>query len=497
MMHRLIAVVLMLCAAPVLAAEPEVPSAYGCRGLERDADLATLEGRDGVFYRMVSDIRMDRPFSDRTVAELAGLSRALAARGTMLIFAPLPTKAVTMPDYLPERARLMGFDLAVATEVQLDNLRRLEAAGVTTVDLRAALLQAEPGRHTFFGTDTHWNAYGAELGAMAVAEVIRAQPVYASLTKTAHETVETGEKTAFSGMRRILQKRCRDTLPEPVTMTYETRVLATGAGVAGGSLDIGLDGDAPLDIGLGDEAPVDIELDDAPLDIGLDAPLDIGLSDEPALDIGLDDDGTASARDVADLLPVALVGTSFTDLAVSNFPGFVAQHAGVEVVNYAITGGGQYGAITSYLTSDDFQKSPPAFLVWESPIYANLAQLGDQQMRELIAAASGRCTMPVETRVNDDRLGLVATLPPRLGPDHTLFLETANAATATVDFRFRNAEGRTRTKTITRGKRLRMNGRFYMPMTGLWAGGATHVDIEVPVPLGQAPRVFTCSPDPT
>ncbi|WP_108483105.1 alginate O-acetyltransferase AlgX-related protein [Oceaniglobus ichthyenteri] len=460
-------------------------SAFGCSGLETDADLATLEGHDGVFFRMVSDLRMDRPFSQATVANLAELSRALAERGTTLVFAPVPTKAVTMPDWLPERARLMGFDLTVATEVQRDILRQLDAAGVITVDLRAAMVQGGAGRHTFFGTDTHWNAFGAELGAMAVAEVLKAQPIYDSLTKTTHETVEMGEKTAFSGMRRILQRRCIETLPEPVTMTYETRVASTGAAMAGGTLDIGLNDETLLDIGLEDE-PLDIGLDDTLLDIGL---------DDTALDIGLGADAGV-ARDPASQLPVALVGTSFTDLAVSNFPGFVAQHAGVEVVNYAITGGGQYGAITSYLTSDDFQTAPPAFLVWENPIYANLAQNGSGPMRELIAAVRG-CAQPVDITIGDDRARLTATLPPDLGPDHTLFLDTGTGAMAKATFRFANAAGRNRTKTIERGERLRLNGRFYMPLTGLWPGGAQSVEIDLPLPLGQAATLSVCAPEPS
>jgi len=477
-----------------LAGHAAADSNFGCVGLEADTDLATLEGHDGVFYRMVSDLRVDLPFSDQTVADLADWSRALARRGTTLVFAPVPTKSAAMPGWLPERARLMGFDLELATEVHLDILRRLEAAGVVTADLRAGMLAGEPGRRTFFGTDTHWNAYGAELAAMAVAEVLRAQPGFADLTKTRHETVEAGQRTAFSGMRRILQRRCKETLPEPITMTYETRAVA---------------GPDAIGIGLGEDAALDIGLTEPPvLDIGLDDPVphDAGPGDTAVLDIGLDDAapvaiGAGGAQDrridPADRLPVALVGTSFTDLAVSNFPGFLAQHTGVEVVNFAITGAGQYGAITSYLTSDDFQLSPPAFLVWEVPIYANLAQTGNRQMRELIAAADGRCSAPVAFEARADRLSLIADLPAGLGPDHTLFLDTDNRATAAATFRFHDGAGRFRIKSMLRGKRARLNGRFYMPMTGLWPDGATRVEIDFPIPLGSAPGVFACMPNST
>ncbi|UWQ17946.1 alginate O-acetyltransferase AlgX-related protein [Jannaschia sp. M317] len=472
----MIAALALACALPALA-QTEGESGYGCRALDSDPDLATIEGKDGVFFRLVSDLRMDRPFSDQTVANLAALSRALQARGTKLIYAPIPTKSVAMPDWLPDAAGPMGFDLAVATEVQADILRRLELAGVTTVDLAAALRQAEPGELAFFATDTHWTAHGADLAARAVADVLRAQPGFDAQEPTPHVTEETGVQTAFSGMRRILQRNCRDTLPPVETMTYRT-TIDTGGGL--------------LDIGLGDGAPaVDIGLGDAPA-------LDIGLDDAPALDIGLGDESGAIDLFGADAarLPVALVGTSFTDLEVANFPGFVAQHAGVEVISFAITGGGQYGSITSYLTSDDFQQAPPAFLVWENPIYANLAQTGDQPLRELIAAAGGTCTTPVPVSVSADRMGMTAVLPAGLGPDDTLHLATDSGVIDAAAFHFWSADARVRSRSITRGARLRRTGHFYMPLTGLWPEGAAEVEIDVTAALGPAAGLFTCSPLP-
>ena len=64
-------------------------------------EIPSIEGRDGVFYRINADLRMDPPVSDQTVAQIAGLSQALAVNGTTLIFVPIPTKSVTMPGYLP------------------------------------------------------------------------------------------------------------------------------------------------------------------------------------------------------------------------------------------------------------------------------------------------------------------------------------------------------------------------------------------------------------
>lgn len=341
-----------------------------------------------------------------------------------------------MPDYLPERARLYGFDLAVATAVHADVLGRLNAQGVLTADIRSALLGAEGGQLPFFNSDFHWSAYGADLGAKAIADVIRAQPIYDTLDKTEYQSLETGEEIAFSGMRRVLQARCSQTLPEPTTMTWDTQATTLDLGDEGGGLDI-----------FGGE--------------------------------------TAQ-------VPIALVGTSFSDSPINNFPGFIAQHAELEVVNFAITGGNQYGAITSYLTSTEFQNSPPAFLVWENPIYNNLAQYGDQPMRELIAAAADNCAQSLDFTVSDDRRSLTTQVS-GLTAEQTLFLETDGSTALDVSYRFTSDQGE-RLKSVRRGERLRRTGRFYMPMTGLWETGADDLTITLSAPLGASPQLSVCDP---
>lgn len=397
---------LSLLATPAAALD----SAFGCYGLEEDRDLAVIEGHDGMFFRIKQDIAMQTRFSDTAVDELAQLSEALAARGTTLVLAMVPTKAVTMPHLLSEKARILGFHFEAAVAVQRDVNIRLQEAGVVAVDLQSALFHTGNDPFPFFETDTHWNAYGSQKAAQAIAQAISADPRYRDMAKTRYETMDRGPVSSFSGMRRIIQRNCQLKVPEAITTQYETvpyqGAVAAPSSPAGGGLKIGL-GDsagAPLDIGLGDlglgpeqndapldigldapldlgleEAPLDIGLDTAPLDIGLDAPavdigldsapMDIGLGDgaldiglgDGALDIGLGGTDTAAPQALGPAatyapgnLQVAVVGTSFADLAAANFPGFLAQYTSLEVVNYAITGGGKYSAVTSYLTSDDF-----------------------------------------------------------------------------------------------------------------------------------------------
>lgn len=425
-----------LLGAVGLASPVAADSNYRCSGVEQNRELPSIEGRDGVFYRINIDMRMNHAFSDRMVGYLAELSDALAAHGTTLIYVPVPTKSVTMPDHLPDDAPLYGFDLEIATRVHDDILERLEAAGVVTVDARSAMLQAPADDMAFFKADFHWSASGARETAKAIADVIRAQPGYADLPKVTYESQPQDVEIAFSGMRRLLQQHCLDTLPEAETMTYET--VQTSAVDLGGGLDL-----------FGDSAAT---------------------------------------------VPVALVGTSFSDSPINNFPGFIAEYAELEVINYAITGGNQYGAMISYLTSTEFEETRPKFLIWENPIYNNLAQFGDQPMRELIAAAGRSCTMALPAEVAEDLSSLTVDLARYdLGPEDTLLVDTNRSLGLTADFTFHTENGLSRTKTIIRGERLTRTGRFYMPLSGLWPEGAASLSFAMERPFSSAPAVYACT----
>jgi len=412
------------------------PSSFGCTGLETLPELPTLEGKDGVFFRINKNLRMNHSFSDQIVDSIADLAQVLAANGTTLIFVPIPTKSVTMPEHLPPSAALYGFDLEIATEVQLDILRRLSDAGVLTVDARAAMRETPEGELPFFKADFHWSAAGARETARAIAQVIHAQPEAENLERTTFETTEQGLDIAFSGMRRILQRHCTDTLPEAVTMTYETTQ------------------NQPLDLAAG----------------GLD----------------LFGDGPANVS-------IALLGTSFSDSDINNFPGFLAEFAELEVVNYALTGGNQYGAMTSYLTSTEFAEAPPRFLVWENPIYNNLAQFGDLPMRELVAAAGQSCTVALPMQIDATTGTVTVDLSGyALTSSDTVFIDTHRNVDTEAKFVFGSSDGLERVKMIERAERLSRTGRFYMPLSGLWDSGATSLRVETKHPFTSDPSVYLC-----
>ncbi|MFT6076369.1 MAG: alginate biosynthesis protein AlgX [Yoonia sp.] len=207
------------------------------------------------------------------------------------------------------------------------------------------------------------------------------------------------------------------------------------------------------------------------------------------LDIG----GLDLFGESASNIPIVLLGTSFSDSSINNFPGFLAEYAQLEVVNYALTGGNQYGSITSYLTSTEFEDSPPRFLVWENPIYNNLAQYGDLPMRELTAAAGRTCTVLLNAVIDAVSASITVELAGyELDPSDTILVDTHENVETQAAFIFQSDDGLTRTKTIERGERLSRTGRFYMPLSGLWDGGAAALRIQMTQPFLSEPSVYVC-----
>ena len=324
-----IAVMAGFLAGPVLAQT----SGYGCSHTDTASGLPSVEGQDGVFYRVLADLRMRHPMEDAVMARLGALSAALEAGGTTLIYVTVPTKSQAMPQFLPPLAADHAYDSTTATMVYDDIIARLAGNDVLAPDILAALSAAGDDAPPFFQVDFHWTAEGARLTARAIGDMVKAQPFYGDLDLSEYRTVALDPMPAFSSMRRTLQAHCVMELPRVEAMAHLTEEIA---GSAAGASDI------------------------------------------------FADDG--------DQVEIVLVGTSFSDSPLGNFAGYLSEYTGLDVVNYAVTGGNQYGAVTSYLTSRDFDASRPRFLIWENPIYNNLAQFGPDPLEELIAAAGNTCT---------------------------------------------------------------------------------------------------------
>lgn len=406
-----------------VAALPPAPlaaqSLYGCRDLA-SAQTPSVEGRQGVFFRIDPDLLTYNRFSDEIVSAIAALSVGLAERGTTLIVVPVPTKALAMPEYLAPDVAIYGYDPALAASIHDDTLARLRAAGVGAVDARHALRSAVSGETTFFKTDPRLTNAGLSALARAIADRLPDAP--AGEAPAGYRTSPTALRTLPSQDRLNLQMLCLTPLPEVTTMGFET--LAE-----------------------------DPEAADAPA-------------------------------------PVVVVGTDLTGAPELNFAGFLSELSGLGVAG-PVFAQDTVAAMSAYLTSDDYRLNPPGFLVWEVPSWANLGLRGDQPLRELAAAARNDCARDLAvTPAGGDRISVDLSGIPQDGA-LSLLLETGTEA-ARADFHFVAAGGQKRTRPVVRAEDQPLTGRFYMPLTGLWAEGSARVEIEIVIDPGALPRVALC-----
>ena len=418
---------------PSLAVAQEgLQSAYGCRNLEQMRSLQALEGKDGFFFRIIAELRMEHPFTDGTMKRLAQFSQVLAEQGTTLIYVPIPSKSIVLNDKLPERAALFGYNDKIAREYYNDIFARFQKHGVTAVDISGALQSADKDFPPFFKTDFHWTAAGARLAAEEIAKAIQSQPEYADLGKIETKTVEKGVQVAFSGMRLLLQENCIDSLPQVVTPTYETTALENP--------------EAALDI-LGEE--------------------------------------TASS--------VVLIGTSFSDMPVSNFGGFVQEYSKLPVLNYSLTGGNQFGSMISYVTSQEFQEKRPRYLIWENPIYNNLSEYGEAPWAELLAMAYNKCEPLERSAVSPDGLTISSKIDPSQWRAGAAILADAGLeGPRSVKLKLENANGRTRFANIQRNDRMRATGRFVFPLSPYGNQPINQISATFDIPAGDAGSLQIC-----
>lgn len=425
-MIRYLAAVTLL-ATPV-AAET---SAYGCLFPATQTAVPSIEGKDGTFYRILSDIRMRHPLEDPVIARMSALAGELAKGGTTLIYVAIPTKAEAMANTLPDKAKDYQFDSTTAVLVYDDILTRLSAQGIIAPNILTALRQADPSSPPFFQTDFHWTAAGAHLAAQAIAAKIQAEPDYADLPKSEYVTTAGPMTAAFSTLRRSLQRSCQTELPrveDQVAITTKT---------------------------IDPAAEVDIFADRATPQI-------------------------------------VLVGTSFSDAPLANFAGYLAQTSGLDVLNYAVTGGNQYGAITSYLISRDFAEARPRFLIWENPIYNNLAQFGPDPMEELIAAASDRCTTVLAAKQTDANTLTVDLANLNLQASDSILADLGVDGGRRVDFHLQTASGIERRASIQRSDRMRASGRFFQSLGSVWHSDLQSLSVTFDQPISADTTLSLC-----
>ncbi len=411
----------------------QAQSTYGCLGLDDRHAYAAVEGDSGTFFLLDPDLRLFHPLTEEAADAIAGLSGALAGRGTTLVYAPLPTKSLAHPERLPQAAFDYGLNPDLAATFYDLLLDRLRSRDIATADLRRAM-RAQDGAPSFHLADDRITPSGATRIAAALGQTITTAPGFKDQPRAQFTTTATGSVTLDSDMRAALQRHCQIRLP-----------------------DVMAEGSATIRAGGGST-------------------------------------GTDIFSSAATTGGIVIVTTGKAGEPTANLAGAVAQATGLETQIYAVPQGGSYAAISSYMTSRNFQERRPAFLVWLNPVEENLSDRGDQPMAELVAAATGDCGIPLPMTPGIEVGTLSAdlsSLDPRRG--FTLLVESEGSAATRAQFDFRGPDGTIRTRQILRHRNQAPTGRFYMPLTGLWPEGARAVEVMLDVPVSANARVSACA----
>ncbi|UWQ22096.1 alginate O-acetyltransferase AlgX-related protein [Jannaschia sp. W003] len=194
--------------------------------------------------------------------------------------------------------------------------------------------------------------------------------------------------------------------------------------------------------------------------------------------------------------PAASVAVAASALGGAEpFAGFVQEATGrlADAVLH-VEGEDAFSAITSLLAGPALDAGRPEVLVWAFPVWADLAARGDAPWAELTAAAAASCASPMALGADPATGRLRAALAAvPAGPGAVLRLETGTPGARRASFVFVAADGARRVRSVHRAADAATGGRFYVPLAGLFPGGAAGVEIETDAGFGPRPALSVCT----
>jgi len=176
---------------------------------------AVVKGRDGWFFygddRSIDDYVNDEPLSAEGAANwrdaIAGADRWLRAHGIAYVFTIAPDKYIIYPEEMP--ASLVRIGRTSRTDQVYEALR---GSGVTSVDVRPALLDARIRERVYQRTDTHWNDRGALAAYQQIIAAVRARvpstppPWTCADFEPVTRVVEGMDLAGMMGLTRVLRE---------------------------------------------------------------------------------------------------------------------------------------------------------------------------------------------------------------------------------------------------------------------------------------------------
>jgi alginate biosynthesis protein AlgX len=272
-----------------------------------------------------SELREDYEAPD--VASMKLIVDALAAKGTKLVMAVMPMRPLVYPEKMPDGA-MSPEELELHRNQYRQTILELRSAGILATDNLEVFLAAKDRGDVYFARDHHWTPFGAEVVAQAIGELIKQDPGFPASNLSFIDT-DMGTMQNKGSFLSAVQSLCNDnTLAAEPMQRIQTELSQEGVGL------------------FTEQAPPKI----------------------------------------------VLAGTSFSRKWVGdmfNFGGSLEHATGEEVLNVAINGGGAWSAMQAYLSSDEFQAQPPAYLIWES---ANVfGKPNSSVVAQLLGSIQGKC----------------------------------------------------------------------------------------------------------
>ncbi|WP_181702171.1 alginate O-acetyltransferase AlgX-related protein [Chthonobacter albigriseus] len=403
-------------------------------------DNPVYEGKDGWFFRLKNDVDDFTLQAPQAVGMMSRLAKALQARGVTLVYMPIPNRGMTDGAKMPEGIEDgIVYDGDVARTQFHETVATFRSAGVPTVDILKTMADVKLAGDFHFARDIHWRPEGAKVSAESVATELKQIAVYGELTKKAFASADTGEAELASAMRSALQSLCTDKLDVEKLNRFETEAAEISA-------DDLLGGD--------------------------------------------DSEGP----------PVAIVGTSYSDLPEFNFAGFLAEALQVDVANYAISGGGTFTAFMQWSHSDLIDGPLPKFLLWENPVGYRLDGDGITNFRQLIPAVKGSCagkgSLHQATLTLKPGEPATVELPETVsvaGHDSYLAMSVSDRQLRTLKISLDHRDGDGEDVALTRPDRMGDTDRAFLELSDDFAAPLKSITVSAPVKAETTVTLDVCA----
>lgn len=326
----LLATCLVTAAGPAVAGRVQ----YDCPDLhnEKKRSIEPLtQGYDGWFFRN-ADLKMDFSISPEAAQYFGRLSEALERRGIKLVLVPLLSRALMAPGAINhDDSWQENYDPELAKLSYANMVADLKSRKVGTVNLLPLVETYGKDPYAYnFKRDIHWKPEGAQLVAQIAAEELKKLPEYGTLPKVSTISAKREPVGRSGTITEELRKLCKGDIEAEPYIPYQAERVA----------------EQNADALFGGE--------------------------------------TAS-------IPVALLGTSFSGLDDFNFLPFLEENSKLEIANFAISGGGMFTSLISYLSSPFFHENIPPVMIWETQSIYDFNAGVEYGFRQAIPAVEGPC----------------------------------------------------------------------------------------------------------